>query len=121
MQSKHGVTERQSLVIRVVKEFPGISAGDLAQVLCVDISTLSSALNLTTARGFLRLEADARDRRRVRIHLTPKGHQMDRITTDAIEAAVVRTLSEVPAKDQEVTRNVLARLASHLALCNGVK
>ena len=33
MKSKYGVTGRQRLIIQVVNEFPGISAGDLAKVL----------------------------------------------------------------------------------------
>jgi len=36
MKTKFGVTGRQRLIIQVVNEFPGLSAGDLAKVLHLD-------------------------------------------------------------------------------------
>ena len=92
MKSKYGVTGRQRLIIQVVNEFPGISAGDLAKVLHLDPSTLTGVLQQMSQRGLLLLQPDMRDRRRLRIQLTTKGRRMSHMAVGAIEAAVSRTL-----------------------------
>lgn len=114
MKSKFGVTGRQRLIIRVVNEFPGISAGALANVLHLDPSTLTGVLQQMSRRGLLQLQADALDRRRLRIQLAPKGHRMSRLAVGAIEAAVSRTLSQVAPAKLKATREVLSLLADNL-------
>jgi DNA-binding MarR family transcriptional regulator len=114
MKSRFGVTGRQRLIIQVVNEFPGISAGDLAKVLHLDPSTLTGVLQQMSQRGYLQLQADARDRRRLRIQLTPKGRRMSHMAVGAIEAAVSKTLAHVSPAKLKATREVLISLADNL-------
>ena len=114
MKSKYGVTGRQRLIIQVVNEFPGISAGDLAKVLHLDPSTLTGVLQQMSQRGLLLLQPDVRDRRRLRIQLTTKGKRMSHMAVGAIEAAVSRTLSRVSPAKLKATREVLSLLADNL-------
>jgi DNA-binding MarR family transcriptional regulator len=114
MKSKYGVTGRQRLIIQVVNEFPGISAGDLARVLHLDPSTLTGVLQQMSERGLLQLQSDTRDRRRLRIQLTPKGRRLSHMTVGAIEAAVSRTLLDVSPAKLRATREVLELLAGNL-------
>ena len=114
MKSKFGVTGRQRLIIQVVHAFPGISAGDLARVLHLDPSTLTGVLQQMSQRGLLQLQADAKDRRRLRIQLTTKGRRMSHMAVGAIEAAVARTLSRVSPSKLKATREVLDLLADNL-------
>ena len=114
MKSRFGVTGRQRLIIQVVNEFPGISAGELAKVLHLDPSTLTGVLQQMSQRALLQLQADARDRRRLRIQLTPKGRRMSHMAVGTIEAAVSKTLSHVSPAKLKATREVLALLADNL-------
>ena len=114
MKSKYGVTGRQRLIVQVVNEFPGISAGDLAKVLHLDPSTLTGVLQQMSTRGLLQLQPDARDRRRLRIQLTTKGRRMSHMAVGAIEAAVAKTLSHISPAKLKATREVLALLAENL-------
>jgi MarR family transcriptional regulator, organic hydroperoxide resistance regulator len=114
MKSKFGVTGRQRLIIQVVNEFPGISAGDLAKVLHLDPSTLTGVLQQMSERGLLLLQADTRDRRRLRIQLTNKGRRMSHMGVGTIEAAVSRTLLHVSPAKLKATREVLALFADNL-------
>ena len=114
MKAKYGVTGRQRLIIQVVNEFPGISAGDLAKVLHLDPSTLTGVLQQMSQRGLLQLQPDMRDRRRLRIQLTAKGRRLSDMAVGAIEAAVSRTLSRVSPAKLKATRDVLALLAGNL-------
>jgi DNA-binding MarR family transcriptional regulator len=114
MKSKHGVTGRQRLIVQVVNEFPGISAGELARVLHLDPSTLTGVLQQMAQRGLLLLQSDAKDRRRLRIQLTPKGRRMSHMAVGTVEAAVSRTLSRVAPTKLKATREVLSLLADNL-------
>jgi DNA-binding MarR family transcriptional regulator len=114
MQSKFGVTARQRLVIQVINEFPGMSAGDLARVLHLDPSSLTGVIKLMSQRGLLNLQPDLRDRRRIRLQLTPKGRRLSHTDVGAIEAAVSKTLSVVSPAKLKATREVLSLLADNL-------
>ena len=114
MKTKYGITGRQRLIIQVVNEFPGISAGHLAKVLHLDPSTLTGVLQQMSQRGLLLLQPDIRDRRRLRIQLTTKGRRFSHMAVGAIEAAVSRTLSRVSPAKLKATREVLALLADNL-------
>ena len=114
MKSKHGVTGRQRLIVQVVNEFPGISAGDLARVLHLDPSTLTGVLQQMSQRGLLLLQPDSRDRRRMRIQLTAKGRRLSHNAVGAVEAAVTRTLEGMSPAKVKATREVLALLADNL-------
>jgi len=84
MKSKYGVTGRQRLIIQVVNEFPGISAGDLAKVLHLDPSTLTGVLQQMSQRSLLQLQPDMRDRRRLRIQLTTKGRRLSHMADNIV-------------------------------------
>ena len=114
MKAKYGITGRQRLIIQVVNEFPGISAGDLAKVLHLDPSTLTGVLQQMSQRTLILLQADPRDRRRLRIQLTSKGRRISQMPVGAVETAVSRTLSRVSPAKLKATREVLALLADNL-------
>lgn len=114
MKSKFGITSRQRLIIQVVNEFPGISAGDLAKVLHLDPSTLTGVLQKMSKRRLLQLREDARDRRRLKIQLTAKGRRMSHMALGAVEAAVSKTLSGTSLAELKATRGVLELLADNL-------
>src|SRR6186997_1370368 len=73
MAADLGVTGPQRLVLRVVGLFPGLSAGDLADVLHVHPSTLTGVLQRLVAQRLLVRVAAPADRRRAVLRLAPKG------------------------------------------------
>ena len=73
MKSKYGVTGRQRLIIQVRQRISRHLGRRLAKVLHLDPSTLTGVLQQMSQRGLLQLQADARDRRRLRIQLTRKA------------------------------------------------
>ena len=114
MKSKYGVTGRQRLIIQVVNEFPGISAGDLAKVLAprsqhpdrrasADEPARPAAASARCARS--PPAADPADH---------QGQRMSHMAVGTIEAAVSKTLSRVSPSKLKATREVLALLADNL-------
>ena len=109
-----GVTGPQRLVIRLVGRRPGISAGELADLLRVHPSTLTGVLRRLEERGFVARKADPEDRRRAVLNLTAQGKTIDVQRGGTVEAAVRRVIDKTPANELEATRRTLVALAHEL-------
>ncbi|MFO0627553.1 MAG: MarR family transcriptional regulator [Polyangiales bacterium] len=109
MEARLGVTAQQRFVLRCVGRFPGITAGHLASLLQVDRGTVSAALNRLERKGLITRRADPRDRRRVTLGLTPRGHALDRPQDGTVEDAASRAIAALP---DEVLRAAEACLST---------
>src|SRR5215472_6213072 len=81
--SQHGVRVGQNLLLEVLWERDGLTPGELADQLGVATPTVVNTATRMEAAGLLSRERDVRDRRLVRLHLTPAGRAAQR----PIEAA----------------------------------
>lgn len=115
MASSLGVTGPQRLVIRFVGQFPDISAGHLAVLLCVHPSTLTGILQRLEQRAIVIRRRDRSDARRALFRLTAKGMALNRIRSGTVEAAVRRTLSKVNRDDVSAAETVFRTLHAELA------
>jgi len=115
MESTLGVTGPQRLVIRVIGKFPGISAGDLSEVLCTHPSTLTGILKRLEASHAIRRDAHPLDGRRALLYLTPAGVQLDRMQEGTVEASVRRVLGGLPAARVNIVSAVLRQLSEGLS------
>ena len=109
-----GVTGPQRLVLRLVGRRPGISAGELADLLRVHPSTLTGVLRRLEERAFLARKADPEDRRRAVLTLSAAGRAIDAVRGGTVEAAVRRVIERMPEADVEATRRMLTMLAHEL-------
>lgn len=114
MASTLGVTGPQRLVLRIVGRFPGISAGRIAELLCVHPSTLTGVLKRLQEAKLLDRRHDPADARRAVFKLTEGGEQINTSRTGTVEAAVRRALSRVGTDDTDVVREFLTVLAGEL-------
>jgi DNA-binding MarR family transcriptional regulator len=118
--SKHmnrtlGLTGPQRLVIRLLGQNPGMSAGDLAAELHLDPSTLTGILQRLESRKLVARAKDPGDARRLRLTLTDRGHGLDAPAPGTIEAAVSRGLTGRPPREVKAARGVLTAIAEALA------
>jgi DNA-binding MarR family transcriptional regulator len=113
LESLHGITGPQRLVVRIVGRTPGISAGSLAQILRMHPSTLTGILRRLETRGVLTRKSDPNDARRALFALTAKGRKVDMLKTGTVEAAVRRVLAKLPS-EASVAQKLLATLAVEL-------
>jgi len=100
LESQHGITGPQRLVVRIVGRTPGISAGALAQILRMHPSTLTGILRRLETRGALFM-------------LTARGRKVDLLKTGTVESAVRRVLAKQPS-EASVAQKLLAALAFEL-------
>jgi DNA-binding MarR family transcriptional regulator len=113
LESQHGITGPQRLVVRIVGRTPGISAGSLAQILRMHPSTLTGILRRLETRGVLTRKSDPNDARRALFALTAKGRKVDTLKTGTVEAAVRRVLAKLPG-EASVAQKLLGTLALEL-------
>ncbi len=114
MSRSLGITAQQRMVLRIVGRFPGITAGRLSTLLCVDGATVSTTLARLERRGLVQRERDPRDKRRVAVALTAEGRALDVPTTGTVEAAIAAVLDQTAGTRLEATHQVLAALARAL-------
>jgi MarR family transcriptional regulator, organic hydroperoxide resistance regulator len=114
MESRLGITGPQRLVLKVVAQYPGISAKDVANVVRLHPSTITGILQRLTKKGLLLRAADPVDTRRVRLRVQSNARRFTRRTKGTIEHAVERALKQVPQKSVDAARDVLAAIAASL-------
>jgi DNA-binding MarR family transcriptional regulator len=114
MESTLGITGPQRLVLRLVGRFPGITAGNLAQILHVHPSTLTGVLKRLEKRGLLERKSDPLDGRKALFALTDAGRTLDVPSTGTVESAVQRVLSKLSRTRILHTQDVLTALAEEL-------
>lgn len=114
MESELGITGPQRLVLRVVGQFPGLSAGDLAQIVRLHPSTITGILQRLVARGLLERDRDPADTRRARLRLNPRAVVYTRTSRGTVEKAVTQALHRVGASHVRSARKVLTEIAQRL-------
>jgi MarR family transcriptional regulator, organic hydroperoxide resistance regulator len=114
MERDLGITGPQRLVIRFVGRFPGISAGRLANLLCMHPSTLAGILRRLELRRFLSRKVDARDGRRALFSLTASGRQREALQPGTVEAIVNEVLRDTPPRELKAATLLLSRLTQAL-------
>lgn len=111
---RFGITRSQRLVLRIVGQQPGVSAGDLSRILHVHPSTLTPVLHRLVEGGLLGRAPDPADRRRAVLRLSRRGKRIDDIFASRIDAVMGAAISRMDATDVTATRRVLSSLADAL-------
>lgn len=109
-----GLTAQQRFMLRCIGKYPGITAGQLAGLLHVDPSTVSSSLRRLESRGLLDRRKNPRDQRRASLGLTAAGRALDRPAEHTVEHAVDRLLAATPPEELGAMTGVLDRLVELL-------
>jgi DNA-binding MarR family transcriptional regulator len=110
--SRFGVTGSQRLVVRIIGQTPGVSAGEVARVLHVHPSTLTPTLQTLIERGLVRREAHRDDRRRAVLSLTRRGEKIDAASAELIDKAVRGALARLAGSEVFAARRVLHTVAA---------
>ena len=74
--AKYGVTPAEATVLHVIMANPGVSHGELAEGLLIQLPNMTKMLKRLEAEGFIDRLASAQDRRRAVLSLTPKARRL---------------------------------------------
>jgi DNA-binding MarR family transcriptional regulator len=114
MDARFGVTGPQRLVIRIVGRFPGISPGEVADILKVHKSTLTGVLQRLEKRGLIERKASPDDRRRSLVWLTAAGQKVNAMRAGTVEAALRRAMNRLDNDNLAAAEEVLTIFAAEL-------
>lgn len=114
MSSNLGITGPQRFVLRVLSQRPGLSAGELAQLLHLHPSTLTGVLRRLEDRGLLGRETDTDDARRAVLKVTNSGKQLTSRLGNSVEDVVRKVLATAPRSQAQSARALLGALADAL-------
>lgn len=84
---------------------------ELAQMISLDPSQIVSLVDELESRGLIVREQDPRDRRQKVITATPEGAKLLDKARERTQAAQAASLAPLNAKEQEVFREMMVRLA----------
>ncbi len=96
-----GLTTAQLRVLFLMRQEPGVTAGELATRLAVTPPTISGIVDRLVKLGLVRREDDESDRRLVRNHLSEKGEVACSRLMRGAEAFTRRILVEMSEADLE--------------------
>ena len=109
MNQHMGITGPQRLVIRILGQSPGMSAGMLAKVMHIHPSTLTGVLQRLESQGLIHREVDPHDGRRALIRLTPPGEELDDHAPGTVEESIAAVLHrQAPESIAEAVKVLLA-------------
>lgn len=114
MKREIGITGPQRLVLRLLSSTPGMTAGELAQALHLDKSTLTGIVGRLERHGFLRRAVDPLDRRRQLLALTRKARAVISRLSGTVEERVGEVLAGRSPEEIASAEKILALVAGSL-------
>ena len=106
------ITPVQFALLNAVIDAPGVDQVTLAKTVAFDPATSGSVIGRLEAKGWLRREADAQDRRRKLLFVTPEGQQAVAQMSTAVAQVQQSILAPLSAQDQTRFLDLLARLVA---------
>lgn len=107
-----GLTESQLGVLEALHHLGPLGQGAVGRKLFVSGSNVTTVVDNLERRGLVRRQRDARDRRNVVLHLTPRGRRLIAGLFPGHVTAIVREFSVLTAAEQAT----LGRLCKKLGL-----
>lgn len=110
--SGYDVTPVQFAILNALIEDPGEDQVTLARRVAFDAATSGSVIGRLEAKGWVRREADAQDRRRKLLWVTPEGARAAQQMRRAVTQAQSRILGPLDAKERDQLVTLLGRLVA---------
>jgi DNA-binding MarR family transcriptional regulator len=104
------VTPVQFAILNALLEDPGEDQVTLARKVAFDPATFGSVIARLESRGWVRREADAEDRRRKLLWVTPVGTEMAQKMKRAVHRVQLRILEPLSPAEREQLVQLLDRL-----------
>jgi MarR family transcriptional regulator, organic hydroperoxide resistance regulator len=113
--ARHGVYEGQQFVLRLLWREDGLTPSQLARQLGLSSPTVTRAATRMEAAGLLRREPHPGDRRLVRLRLTARGRELERVIGPEMSALTEQTLAGFGAAERAELIAALRRIHGNLS------
>ena len=112
--AQHGVHEGQQYVLRCLWREDGLSPGEVARRLGLATPTVTRAATRMEATGLLRREPHPSDRRLVRLRLTDRGRELEKVIDEQTNQLTERALATLSAAERESLVRALHEIRRNL-------
>ena len=112
--ARHGVYEGQQFVLRTLWREDGLPPGEVARRLGLATPTITRAATRMEAAGLLRREPHPTDRRLVRLTLTDRGRDLEKIIDEETNRLTERALAGFGTADRAALVAALTQIRRNL-------
>jgi DNA-binding MarR family transcriptional regulator len=113
--AKHGVHEGQQFVLRALWTRDGLTPGEIARQLGLATPTVTRTTARMEAAGLLRREPHPTDRRMVRLLLTPRGRELEKVIDVETRRLSEHALASFSDAERETFTRMLRRMRGNLS------
>ncbi len=113
--ARHGVHEGQQYVLRCLWREDGLPPGEVARRLGLATPTVTRAATRMEAAGLLRREPHLTDRRLVRLRLTDRGRELEKVIDEQTRQLTERALATLSAGERESLVRALHEIRRNLS------
>lgn len=112
--AQFGITSRQGIVLMNCARGEANTPVELAAFNALDVSSMSRLLDRLEKKGLLRRSRTERDRRKVTVQLTPKGHALLRKAIPVAARVAVQAWRGVSERERQILRNIVYKVLGNL-------
>jgi DNA-binding MarR family transcriptional regulator len=113
--ARHGVYEGQQFVLRLLWREDGLTPGQIARQLGLATPTVTRAATRMEAAGLLRREPHPTDGRLVRLVLTGRGRELERVIVPEMRALAEQALAGFSTEERAELITALRRMHRNLS------
>jgi DNA-binding MarR family transcriptional regulator len=110
-----GITLEKWRILDLLAEREGMTMSEIASAVVVTGPTLTRIVDDLATKALVHREVDVHDRRRVLVHLTPRGQRLRRSLRPAVVEAEAAALSALTEDQRSTLSALLARLTGATA------
>jgi len=114
-ESAHDITHLEDKVLGFFARHPGAMAGDLATHSGRDKAQIARLVTGLKERGLLEAQVDDTDRRKIRLHLSEAGRQLQRDNQRALSTVARQSLEGLSDAERQQLLALLQRVRANLA------
>jgi DNA-binding MarR family transcriptional regulator len=111
---EHGVHAGQDYLLEVLWDEDGLSVGEIAERLAIEVPTVVRTAQRMQAAGLVRREPDPADRRRSRIVLTARGRELEPVVRGALRDVTRTATRGLTAAERTQLLDLLRRVRANL-------
>jgi MarR family transcriptional regulator, organic hydroperoxide resistance regulator len=117
--SREGVTVCHWYYLRILSEHDGPTQRELSEKVGVHPNTAVPALDNMEKHGLVKRVRDANDRRRMSVHLTPKGRRLRDEMIPNVQGMVYRSVAHLTPVELDTFFKVINRIEQNLVAEGG--